>query len=315
MDGKSPTQLDFESLADQIVSTYQDDSGINFIDVRNLPAREKIIHILELLLELLFPGYRGTRKITRENVRSIIHELLVILHRDLKEQIELGLRHECKLKDCPTCDCSDLAAIHAKELLRRIPSIRQVLKTDVSAAYDGDPAAKSFEEIVISYPCILAIAVHRIAHELYRMEVPLIPRIMGEYAHSLTGIDIHPGARIGNYFFIDHGTGVVIGETAVIGSRVKIYQGVTLGALSFPKDERGQIIRDQKRHPALEDDVTVYAEATILGDITIGKSAVIGGNVWIRESVPPQTVVTISRPEAFYKKKGPGFGDVLEYYI
>lgn len=208
-----------------------------------------------------------------------------------------------------------MASLHANELLKRIPSIRQVLRTDVSAAYDGDPAAKSFEEIVISYPCISAIAIHRLAHELYRMEVPLMPRIMSEYAHSQTGIDIHPGARIGNYFFIDHGTGVVIGETAVIGARVKIYQGVTLGALSFPKDEGGQIIRDQKRHPTLEDEVTVYAEATILGDITIGKGAIIGGNVWIRESVPPQTVVAISRPEAFYKKKGPGINDRLEYYI
>ena len=307
--------LDFESLASEIVSTYEGDSGINFIDVRNLPAHEKIIHALGLLLELLFPGYRGLRKVTHENVRSVIHELLVILRRDMKEQIELALRHGCKLKECPTCDCSDLAEIYANELLKRTPSIRQVLKTDVSAAYDGDPAAKSFEEVVISYPYILAIAVHRIAHELYRMEIPLISRIMSEYAHSQTGIDIHPGARIGNYFFIDHGTGVVIGETAIIGSHVKIYQGVTLGALSFPKNERGEIIRDKKRHPTLEDDVTVYAEATILGDITIGKEAIIGGNVWIRESVPPQTVVTISRPDALYKKKGPGLGEKLEYYI
>lgn len=314
MRDKPLLHLDFESLVSEIVSTYRDGSGINFIDVRSLPEREKIIHILGLLLELLFPGYGGVRKITHENVRSVIHELLVILRRDLKEQIELSLRHECKLKDCPTGDCSDLASIYANELLKRIPAVRQVLKTDIQAAYDGDPAAKSFEEIVISYPCILAIAVHRMAHELYQMQVPLIPRIMSEYAHSQTGIDIHPGARIGTYFFIDHGTGVVIGETAVIGSRVKVYQGVTLGALSFPRDERGEIIRHQKRHPTLEDEVTVYAEATILGDITIGKGAIIGGNVWMRESVPPQTIVTISRPEAFYKKKGPGFSD-LEYHI
>lgn len=315
MTKRSLRQLSIESLADEIVATYQDDAGINFIDVQNLPVRQKIIHILELLLELLFPGYRGRRKVTHENVRSIILELLVILKRDLKEQVELALRHECKLKACSTSDCSWLAEFHTNELLNRIPSIRQVLRTDVVAAFEGDPAAKSFEEIVVSYPCISAITIHRIAHELYRMEVPLIPRIMSEYAHSQTGIDIHPGARIGNYFFIDHGTGVVIGETAVIGSRVKIYQGVTLGALSFVKDEQGHVVRDKKRHPTLEDDVTVYAEATILGDITIGKGAVIGGNVWIRESVPPQTVVAISRPEAFYKKKGPGFGDPLEYYI
>ena len=315
MNGKSLQHLNIESLANQIVLTYQDETGTNFIDVRNLPARERIVHILELLLEVLFPGFRGLRKVTRENVRSVVHELLVILNRELKEQIELALRHECKLKACSTSDCSDIAKFHANELLKRIPSIRQVLRTDVAAAFEGDPAAKSFEEIVISYPCISAIAIHRLAHELYRMEIPLIPRIMSEYAHSQTGIDIHPGARIGNYFFIDHGTGVVIGETAVIGSRVKIYQGVTLGALSFPKDERGQIIRDKKRHPTLEDDVTVYAEATILGDITIGKGAIIGGNVWIRESVPSQTAVVISRPETLYKKKGPGQGDRLEYYI
>jgi len=315
MSKRYPMHMDFESMTDQIVSTYQDDSGINFIDVRNLPEREKIVHILNLLLELLFPGYRGHRKITRENVRSIIHELLVILRRDLKEQIELALRHECKLKECPTGDCSNLAGIHANELLKRIPAIRQVLKTDVAAAYDGDPAAKSFEEIVVSYPFILAIAIHRVAHELYQMEIPLISRIMSEYAHSQTGIDIHPGARIGTYFFIDHGTGVVIGETAVIGSRVKIYQGVTLGALSFPKDERGRIIKGHKRHPTLEDNVTVYAEATILGDITIGKNAVVGGNVWIRESIPPGVVAAITKPEALYKKKGPGFDDQLEYYL
>jgi len=315
MNQKSPMHLDFESLAGQIVSTFQDDSGISFVDVRNLPMRERINHILDLLLELLFPGFRGVRKVTHDNVRSIVHELLVILHRDMKEQIELSLRHGCKLNECPTHDCSDLAEFHARELLKRIPAIRQVLKTDISAAYDGDPAAKSFEVIVISYPFILAIAIHRIAHELYRMEVPLIPRIMSEYAHSHTGIDIHPGARIGNYFFIDHGTGVVIGETAVIGSHVKIYQGVTLGALSFPQDERGQIIRGQKRHPTLEDDVTVYAEATLLGDITIGKGSVIGGNVWIRESVPAGIMVAISKPEARYKKKGPGFEDQLEYYL
>ena len=315
MNGKSPMSLDFESMTDQIVSTYQDGSGINFIDVRSLPAREKITHLLGLLLELLFPGYSGVRKITRENVRSVIHELLVVLRRGLKEQIELSLRHECKLKECSTGNCSDLASIHANELLKRIPAIRQVLKTDVAAAFDGDPAAKSFEEIVISYPYILAIAIHRVAHELYQMEIPLISRIMSEYAHSQTGIDIHPGARIGTYFFIDHGTGVVIGETAVIGSRVKIYQGVTLGALSFPKDERGRIIKGHKRHPTLEDDVTVYAEATILGDIMIGKGAVIGGNVWIRESVPSGTMVAITKPEALYKKKGPGFDDRLEYYL
>lgn len=308
-------EFSVESITHKIVSTYEGDTGINFIDVRNLPVRDKIIHILEWVIELLFPGYTGRRKITTENVQSIVHELVVIIRRELAEQIELGMRHQCRLKDCPTCDCAHLASKFSSEMINRIPEIREILKTDVHAAFDGDPAAKSFEEIVISYPYIVAIAIHRIAHELFKMEVPLIPRIMAEYAHSRTGIDIHPGAKIGRHFFIDHGTGVVIGETAVIGNHVKIYQGVTLGAISFPKDERGQIIRDKKRHPTLEDEVTVYAEATILGDITIGKGAVIGGNVWIRESVPPGTIVTISRPESFYKKKGPGFDYELEYYL
>jgi len=307
--------LDFEKLTEEIVSTYHGDSGINFIDVRNLPVRDKIIHILDLLVELMFPGYTGRRKITRDTIHSVVHELLVVLRRELSEQIELALRHQCRIKDCPTCDCTVLADSNAAMLLQRIPHIREMLKTDIQAAFDGDPAAKSFEEIVISYPYIVAISIHRIAHELYRLEVPLIPRIMSECAHSRTGIDIHPGAQIGRYFFIDHGTGVVIGETAVIGDHVKIYQGVTLGALSFPKDERGQIIRGRKRHPTLEDDVTVYAEATILGDITVGRGAVIGGNVWIRESVPAGTIVTITKPEALYRKKGPGFDDRLEYYL
>ncbi len=309
------SNLDFEHLTHEIVATYQGDSGINFIDVRNLPIRDRIINVLELCMELLFPGYTGKRKVTRDTVQSIVHELLVIIRRELAEQIELALRHQCRLQDCATCDCGNLAALRANELLNRIPAIRELLKGDVEAAFEGDPAAKSFEEIVISYPHMIAIAIHRVAHQLFLLDVPLIPRIMAEYAHSRTGIDIHPGAKIGHNFFIDHGTGVVIGETAIIGNHVKIYQGVTLGALSFPRDERGQIIRDRKRHPTLEDGVTVYAEATILGDITIGEGAVIGGNVWIREPVPAGTVVSMAKPEALYKKKGPGFDDQLEYYL
>jgi serine O-acetyltransferase len=191
------------------------------------------------------------------------------------------------------------ATVH---LLTQLPHIREMLKGDVKAAFDGDPAAKSPEEIVISYPCIIAIATHRIAHELYLKEVPLIPRIMAECAHTRTGIDIHPGARIGKHFFIDHGTGVVIGETSIIGENVKIYQGTTLGALSFAKDERGRIIKGGKRHPTIEDDVTIYAEATILGNVTIGKGAIVGGNVWIKESIPPGVTVMTPNAELVYKK-------------
>jgi len=190
-----------------------------------------------------------------------------------------------------------------RHLLTQLPKVREMLKGDVIAAFDGDPAAKSYEEIVISYPCIMAIATYRIAHELYLKQVPLIPRIMTECAHARTGIDIHPGAKIGKNFFIDHGTGVVIGETTVIGDNVKIYQGATLGALSFPKDERGRIIKGGKRHPTIEDNVTIYAEATILGDVVIGKNAVIGGNVWIKESVPAGVTVTTPHADLVYTKQ------------
>jgi len=197
------------------------------------------------------------------------------------------------MENCSTGDCRALAEDATLYLLTQLPKIRDLLKGDVGAAFDGDPAAKSYEEIVISYPCIMAIATYRIAHELYLRQIPLIPRIMSECAHSRTGIDIHPGATIGRNFFIDHGTGVVIGETTIIGENVKIYQGTTLGAMSFPKDERGRIIKGTKRHPTIEDNVTIYAEATILGDVTIGKGAIIGGNVWVKQSVPAGfTVVT-----------------------
>ena len=304
MDDRVDNQPDFRQIAAQIIGTYEGDSGTNFIDVKNLPVRDKVVALIESLMELLFPGYTGRRPVTRENIESVVLELLVVLRRELAEQIELALRHQCRLQDCPTGDCGAMAARCAIDLLSRIPQIREMLKGDVQAAYDGDPAAKSFEEIVISYPHLLAISIYRVAHELNHLEVPLIPRMMSEYAHSRTGIDIHPGAHIGRNFFIDHGTGVVIGETAIIGDHVKIYQGVTLGAVSFPRDRSGQIIRDRKRHPTLEDHVTVYAEATILGDITIGAGSVIGGNVWIRESVPAGTIVTISKPDLVYRKRG-----------
>lgn len=304
MPHKSFDSKQIDHLTQAILASYQDDMGTNFIDVKNLPVRDKILFVINSLMELLFPGYTGKRPVSSENIRSIIQEILVMVRRELADQIELALRFSCKLKECPACDCRNLASECCETLLNLIPDIRQMLKEDVQAAFDGDPAAKAPEEIVLSYPHLCAIAIHRVAHELYRMDIPLIPRMMAEYAHSQTGIDIHPGAQVGRRFFIDHGTGVVIGETAVIGNNVKIYQGVTLGAVSFPKDEHGNIIRGKKRHPTLEDDVTVYAEATILGDIIIGKGAVIGGNVWIRESVPAGAVVTIAKPESLYVTRG-----------
>ncbi|NOY81196.1 MAG: serine acetyltransferase [Kiritimatiellaeota bacterium] len=268
-----------------------------------MPQSEEILGILEVLLELLFPGYSGRYPFSRAGLEFAVGDHINHVFRCLTDQLERAFAYRCTVECCETCDCRRLAEGAAIGLLRKLPGIRTVLKTDVQAAMDGDPAAKSIDEVVIAYPGLKAIATQRIAHELYVARVPLVPRVMGEYAHSLTGIDIHPGATIGKSFFIDHGTGVVIGETAVLGNNVKLYQGVTLGALSFPKDERGRLIKGAKRHPNIEDNVTIYAGATILGDITVGHDSVIGGNVWLTESVPPRTKITIPAPDLSIRKR------------
>ncbi len=303
MQEKSFTNDKIENLVGEIAKTYQGDSGINFIDVSNLPVRDKILEILELLTEILFPGYTGKRTVTKSNVKFIVIDILYHVYTELSEQIERAYKYQCRMQNCDTGDCRTMAEEATLHLLSQLPKIRELLKGDVGAAFDGDPAAKSYEEIVVSYPCITAISTYRVAHELYLKQIPLLPRIMSECAHSKTGIDIHPGAKIGRNFFIDHGTGVVIGETTIIGGNVKIYQGTTLGAMSFPKDERGRIIKGGKRHPTLEDNVTIYAEATILGDVVIGKNSVIGGNVWLNESVPAGTTVTAAHTDLVYRKK------------
>ena len=303
------TNEKIEKLVGQIIRTYKDDSGINFIDTSNLPVRDKIIEVLGLLTELIFPGYTGKRMVTKSNVNFVVIDILCHVYTELSNQIERACKYRCRLENCDTGDCRSIAEDATEHLLSQLPKIRELLKGDVAAAFDGDPAAKSYEEIVISYPCIIAIATHRIAHELYLKNVPLIPRIMSECAHSKTGIDIHPGAKIGKNFFIDHGTGVVIGETTVIGDNVKLYQGTTLGALSFPKDERGRIIKGAKRHPTIEDNVTIYAEATILGDVVIGKGAVISGNVWIKQSVPPGVTVATANVDLVHMKQNNSAND------
>jgi serine O-acetyltransferase len=300
------TDKKLKELVGQIAETYKGDTGINFIDASNLPVRGKILEILDLLFEMLFPGHAGNRAVTKSNLGFVVGDILCQVHTELSEQIRRAYKFQCQINKCYQCDCQTMAENVTLELLESIPKIRRALKGDVVAAFDGDPAAKSYEEIVISYPCITAIATYRIAHELYARQVPLIPRIMTECAHAKTGIDIHPGARIGKNFFIDHGTGVVIGETSVIGDNVKLYQGTTLGAMSFRRDQRGRIIKGGKRHPTIEDDVTIYAEATILGDVTIGRGTVIGGNVWIKESVPPGVTVTMANPDLVYIKHGKG---------
>lgn len=291
------TDKKIKDIVDQLIQTYKGDTGINFIDVLNLPVRDKILDVLELLTELLFPGYTGKRSVKKSNIDFVVIDILYHVYSELTEQIEKAYKYQCRMEDCDTGDCRAMAEDATLHLLIQLPKIRELLKGDVGAAFDGDPAAKSYEEIVISYPCIMAIATYRIAHELYLQQVPLIPRIMSECAHSKTGIDIHPGATIGNNFFIDHGTGVVIGETTIIGNNVKIYQGTTLGAMSFPKDERGRIIKGRKRHPTIEDNVTIYAEATILGDVTVGEGAIIGGNVWVKQSVPAGFTVTTANAD------------------
>ena len=291
-----------KELVDEISRTYKEDVGINFIDATNLPVRDKIVEILELLTEIIFPGYTGKRTVTKSNIGFIVGDLLCEVYSELCEQIERAYKYRCRMENCDTGDCKRMAEEAGEYLVEQLPKIREMLKGDVGAAFDGDPAAKSYEEIVISYPCITAIATYRIAHELYLKDVPLIPRLMTEWAHAKTGIDIHPGATIGKNFFIDHGTGVVIGETTNIGNNVKIYQGATLGALSFPKDERGRAIKGGKRHPTLEDNVTIYAEATILGNVTIGKGSIVGGNVWLKESVPAGVTVGMAETDLVFTK-------------
>lgn len=292
MEKKSPeTFLSVREHVSRIVSSYDKESETNFIDERKLPDSLAVKTILDNLLEILFPGCSGKREITTENLEFVIGDLLTAVKSDLESQVLMAYKHHCLIPVCNDTTCEHKTKRVIEKLFFSIPDIRKTLKKDVQAAFAGDPAAVSEEEIVVSYPGLKALAIHRISHILYESGVPLIPRMMNEIAHSQTGIDIHPGATIGEGFFIDHGTGVVIGETTIIGNNVKIYQGVTLGALSFPRDTKGQLIRCQKRHPTIEDNVTIYAHATILGNITIGKGSLIGGNVWLKESVDEKTLV------------------------
>ncbi len=269
---------------------------IHHLDRRPLPAHAEIIRVLVTLHELLFPGYTGAQGLTGAALRLHVEARMAWLYETLTEQISRAINHGKKIDDA--CAVTEQAAADcAAAFLASLPAVRATLATDVQAAYDGDPAATCFDEIIFSYPGLYAIMTYRLAHELHTLRVPLIPRIMTEHAHHRTGIDIHPGTQIGARFFIDHGTGVVIGGTAQIGANVKLYQGVTLGAFSFDKDHNGDLIRNTKRHPTIEDDVVIYAGATILGgDTIIGRGAIIGGNVWLTHSVPAGTHVRQESP-------------------
>jgi serine O-acetyltransferase len=290
-------------LTEEIVASYTPEDAINHLGHCALPSYTGVIDILLNLKDVLYPGYRRKVGLHAGNIHYHVGGLIDTLHDQLTTEIARALRHEHRVQQNHQ-DCEGELDFEAKgqamaiELLKRIPAIRRTLATDVQAAYDGDPACHTTDEVVFCYPGFEAITVFRIAHELSQLDVPFIPRMMTEWAHKETGIDIHPGARIGNHFFIDHGTGVVIGETCDIGEHVKLYQGVTLGALSFPTDADGHLIRGQKRHPTIEDRVVVYANATILGGRTvIGRDSVIGSSVWITKSVSPNTTVTLEKPQ------------------
>jgi serine O-acetyltransferase len=266
-----------------------------------IPSRKAVIDLIHRAYRLLFPGYFTRTRLDEVNLGYYLGQEAVGFFEVLSQQITLSLRHECLRYGLPCSRCQERGQQEAIAFMRRLTDLRSTLAKDVRAAYEGDPAAKSYDEIIHCYPGLFAVTVHRVAHQLHGQQVPLIPRIMTEYAHSLTGIDIHPGARIGESFFIDHGTGVVIGETTEIGRRVRLYQGVTLGALSVPRD-KVDALRTTRRHPTVEDDVIIYAQATILGGHTvIGARSVIGGNVWLTESVPPDTKVFLKKPALIYQ--------------
>ena len=295
-------------LTDLIVASYQDIGTINHLGHCPLPSTDAVIEIAQDLKEIIFPGYRRRQNLHLGNVTYHIGDLIDSLHDKLTLQIARALRHENKVKQDLTCEESVARDFEAEgqeatfAFLESIPHVRRLIASDVQSAFDGDPAAESLDEIIFCYPGLEAITVYRLAHELYRLGIPLIPRMLTEWSHMQTGIDIHPGAQIGPSFFIDHGTGVVIGETCQIANNVKLYQGVTLGALSFAKDSDGNLIRGQKRHPTIEEHVVIYANATVLGGNTIvGANSVIGASVSLTRTVPPNTVVTIEKPSLRFR--------------
>jgi len=307
---ETPGKNRLPRVTEQVVATYSQIGTINHLGHSPLPHNDAVIEITHDLMEVIYPGYQRRQKLHAGNVGYHVGDLLEGLNDALTQQIARALRHEQALAnngdpqpDDANDAFDDLARQKAIALLESLPRLRELLATDVQAAYDGDPAARGLDEIILCYPGLQAITVHRLAHELYGLDVPFIPRMMAEWSHNRTGIDIHPGATIGPSFFIDHGTGVVIGETTAIASHVKLYQGVTLGALSFPKDDSGQLVRGQKRHPTIEEGVVIYANATVLGGKTVvGARSVIGASVSLIQSIPPNTVVTIEKPQLKFRE-------------
>ena len=294
-----------EELSEELLGCYLSDERARLISRRYLPSREAIADILQGVLDLMYPGYYGRRDLNRENLAAYVRESLAELAPKIEREMEhclcYGRERESGGADVGRPEfgeCAPRAHELTEVFLGRLPQIRALLVRDVQAAFDGDPAATNLDEVILAYPGVLAVSVYRIAHALHDLGVPMMARIMTEWAHSKTGCDIHPGAKIGAGFFIDHATGVVIGETTDIGEGVKLYQGVTLGALSLPKDASGQIIRGRKRHPTVEDGSTLYANATVLGGQTVvGANSVVGGSVFLTRSIPPRSRVSLKEPD------------------
>ncbi len=294
---------DLPKLTDRLVGTYETLDKLHHLDHCPLPKYCDVVSAVQDLMEIMYPGYRQREGLHRGNIGYYVGDLLDRLHDKLTKQIGRALRHEAVREgvvgDCESAeDFEALGQAKTMLFLDRLPELRETLATDVQASFDGDPACKGADEVIFCYPGLEAVTVQRLAHLLYDLNIPFIPRMMTEWAHCRTGIDIHPGATIGPYFFIDHGTGVVIGETCQIGSHVKLYQGVTLGALSFPTDAEGALVRNTKRHPTIEDRVVIYANATVLGgETTVGHDSVIGSSVWLTKSVEPNSTIVIEKPK------------------
>ena len=293
------------NVVNEMEKSFNTNYGVNSAEELNLATRENVYSLLDEILAALFPGFQTYKPVGTDEINLFIGDRLRSATRKLSAQITQALTYRSRIDNLKSYDIELQTADSTIFVIESLPKIHKQLSEDIKAALNGDPAARSINEVIMSYPFIEAIATYRIANLLYEKNIPIIPRIMTERAHSRTGIDIHPGAKIGPSFFIDHGTGVVIGETSIIGENVKLYQGVTLGALSFPKNSDGEIINNKKRHPTILDNVIIYAGATILGDITIGTSAVIGGNVFITRDVPDNAKIS-NRPPSFLNEGGLG---------
>ena len=291
------------AVVEEMLASCKNGESLSHMETVPIPSQESVIELIHQARRILFPGYFSPTMLTPSSIEYYLGQETTSFFEAISRQITSAVQHDCFRLELSCANCEERGYKTALAFIKTLPAIQRLLNADIKATLEGDPAAKGYDEVIFSYPGLFAISVARLAHELYLLQVPVIPRIMTEYAHSKTGIDIHPGATIGESFFIDHGTGVVIGETTKIGKNVRIYQGVTLGALSLPRDA-GDLYRDVKRHPTIEDDVIIYANSTILGgDTVIGARSVIGGNIWITASVPPNTKVLLKKPELVYTGK------------